>query len=37
MVNVMVLQNIKKQGERYSLTVKTMKLHCVSNCFFPDW
>ena len=37
MVNVIVLQNGEKQEKSSSLTVKAIKLHCVSNCFSPDW
>ena len=37
MVNVIVSQNVEKQEKSSSLTVKAMKLYCVSNCFSPDW
>ena len=36
-VNVIALQNVQKQGKRYRLTVKAIKLHCVSNCFSRDF
>ena len=33
----LVLQTVKKQEKSQNLTVEVIKLHCVSNCFSPDW